>query len=201
MILVTLEGLPHAGKCRVLRHLVEARPDWVATNVAPDPQGPLSWASSSCRTGYSLFAGLMRQLSPVASLGATEGVVLLNCPWYEHLPQQECLWDLLRDVTRELVACLPCRVDRHVMVMLHVPPDETFEQMITCGSPCWNGTSLADVRAVAARIRDQLDRPEGHPFPAAATHVQCPPFFEEVEVAWRAVVAHVQAAVAEISEA
>lgn len=185
MLLVTLEGLPHAGKCSVLRNLVALCPHWSAVNVAGTPSPTASWASASCRTGHALFASLMRKTHAISKSG-NPGVVLLNSPWFEHLPRRAPLQSLCKAMTRELVACLGCKVDKHVMVMLKVPPDETFEQMVSCGSPYWNSTSLADVRTAERVIADHMARAQGlfsnHPFPCTSHTIECPPFFEENEV-------------------
>lgn len=185
MILVTLEGLPHSGRPSILRKLVAARPNWVPRNVTPEQVHQV-------RPAYHLFAALMRKLTAVSTCSAASNgaVVLLNAPWLEHLPRHQFMWGLMTAMTRELVASLECRVRLHVMIMLHVPHDETFEQMVCCGNPYWNTTSLADVCAEQQRIRDRLDllnksagrAPPMHPFPCKTYAVECPPFFEENEV-------------------
>lgn len=185
MLLVTLEGLPHSGKCCVLRNLLNQCPHWSAINVAGDPTPAASWASPSCRTGHALFASLMRKAHAISHT-AQSSVLLLNSPWFEHLPRRPPLQGLCKAMTQELVACLGCKVDKHVMVMLKVPPDETFEQMVCCGSPFWNNTSLADVHAAEGIIAQHTERAQGpqsnHPFPCAVHTIECPPFFEENEV-------------------
>jgi len=200
MILVTLEGLPHSGKSCILRNLVQQRPGWVALNVAPE--GPSVVTS---RVAHTLFAALMRKVRAVCrtSTAASGDVVLLNAPWFEHLPRHTCMWHLLSDMTHELTACLGCRVDVHAMFVLHVPHDETFEQMVCCGNPFWNSTSLADVHAAQDIISQHLEGlarcapPPSqhsqhsqqtqltqltHPFPCRTFAIECPAFFEENEV-------------------
>lgn len=193
MILVTLEGLPHSGKSCILRSLVHQRPGWVAMNVAPE--GPSAVTS---RVAHTLFAALMRKVRAICrtSTWASGDVVLLNAPWFEHLPRHGCVWHLLSDMTRELTACMGCRVDTHAMFVLHVPHDETFEQMVCCSNPIWNSTSLADVRATQTIISQHLESlasrapplppsppsPRSHPFPCRSFAIECPAFFEENEV-------------------
>lgn len=175
-------------------------------NVSPDPAAACSWASSACRTSHALFASVMRKIQALG--GKQHKVVLLNSPWLEHLPRHQPLWSLLDDMTHELVDRLDCHVDMHVMVMLHVPHDETFEQMVCCGNAYWNGTSLADVAAaqsiIAQHLRSAAAGTVSHPFPCVTYTIQCPPFFEENEVVAQAItrdvvnlVARLEAQVAE----
>lgn len=185
MLLVTLEGLPHAGRARILRNLVAQCQDWTPTNVAPDAMSPSCWASPRCRTAHASFAALMRKVAAVSKAGPGIGTMLLNSPWFEHLPRHPALWALQTEATRELVACMQCCVDLHIMIVLLVSHDETFEQMVCCGNPCWNGTSLVDVRTAQKHIIEHLDGlPDSkmHPFPCRTFTIQCPPFFEENEV-------------------
>ena len=190
MFMVTLEGLPHSGRARILRNLAARCPDWHATNVRPDPMGPSSWASATCRTGHSLFAALMRKVSAIGRVGRGGGTLLLNSQWFEHLPHHPALWALMADTTRELVATMHCHVDLHVMIMLHVHHDETFEQMVCSGNPSWNMTGLADVREAQEHIGDHLESlatSGSHPFPCVTYTIRCPPFFDENEVVAHAV--------------
>lgn len=183
MILVTLEGLPHSGKSCILRNLVHQRPGWTALNVAPD--GPSAVTS---RMAHTLFAALMRKARAVGRQETHHPVVLLNAPWYEHLPRHPAMWALLTDMTHELACHLGCRVDVHAMFVLRVPHDETFEQMVCCGNPFWNTTSLKDVHTaqrVIARHLDDLPTSLAHPFPCRTFHIPCPPFFEENEIVVR----------------
>jgi hypothetical protein len=204
MLLVTLEGLPHAGRSAVLRHLVHARPDWAYVSVLPEPAATCSWPTAAARAGHALFASLLRKTKAVAAAQPPAGraaaaarAILLSCPWLEHLPRSRPLWALRSAVTRELVARLGIRVHAHAMVVLHVPHDETFEQMVCCGNPYWNGTSLSDVAATQACIAQQAARAQDgtadHPFPCAVCTVHCPPFFEENEVVARAITARILA--------
>lgn len=184
MLLLTLEGLPHTGKTAVMQKLARQRPDWVAINVSPDPAAACSWASPLCRSSHALFASLLRKLRGVSKCAGSDGVVLLNTSWFEHLPRHPALWTLMCDVTKELARSFGCSVDLHVMVLLRVPHDETFEQMVCCGNPFWNGTSLEDVRLAQAQIAQQMvpAAEAGHPFPCLSYAIHCPPFFEENEV-------------------
>lgn len=190
MLLVSLEGLPHAGRSCILRNLTSRCPGWTALNVLPDPSAACCWASASTHMGHALFAALLRKVSAITKCGKLPGdaVVLLNSPWYEHLPRHGTVWSLLADVTRALVSALGCgdTVHRHAMIMLHVPHDETFEQMVCCGNPYWNGTSLADLDAMHATVAGHLHGlsadPGGHPFTCATFAIQCPAFFDENEV-------------------
>ena len=198
VLLVTLEGLPHAGRASVLRHLLHLRPGWAALNVAPDPATACSWASAECRAHHAQFASLMRKLHGLARC-AKAGVVLLSSPWFEHVTAHPVVRALATDMTAELVACLGCPVQKHLMVLLDVPPDETFEQMVCCGNPSWNSTSLADVRAAQAAIAHSMqgarDGSLPHPFPAELVTLRCPAFFEENEVVARGITQAVVAAV------
>lgn len=178
MHLVTLEGLPHAGRCRVLRALAFLSPDWVPVGLAGH-----SWATPSCSATHALFATLMRKTRAVADLAEQRGTVLLSAPWFEHLPRSPCARGLLRDMTLELAQHLGCSVRLHLMVFLGLPHDEAFEQMVCSSNPYWNNHSLADVADAESRILEQACRPEGHPFPFATVQVACPPFVEENEVA------------------
>lgn len=191
--LVTLEGLPHSGRTMILRHLTQARPEWAAINVAPDPGAACSWASSASRANHALFASILRKTKALCK--AREGVVLLNSPWFEHLPRHKTVWSLRSAVTRELVARVGCRVNKHVMIVLHVAHDETFEQLVCCGNPYWNGTSLADVAATQACIAQQVSTATAgtgdHPFACEAHTIHCPPFFEENEVVAGAITARI----------
>lgn len=201
VVLVTLEGLPHAVRSCVLRHLVRQCPDWDAVNVLPDPVASCAWASAACRSSHALFAALLRK---VTALGRPRergaGVLLLNSPWFEHAPRCRPVWDLLLDMTHELVRRCGSSVRVHVMAMLLVPPDETFEQIVCCGNPSWNATSLADVaaaqRGVAAQVQRARDEPGSHPFPCVTHTVQCPPFPEENEVVTAAIASAIAATVA-----
>lgn len=202
VLLVTLEGLPHAGRACVLRQLVHARPGWAALNVAPDPATACAWASAECRAHHAQFASLMRKLHGLARCGAAArvaGVVLLSSPWFEHVTCHPAVRALAAEMTAELVACLGCPVRKHLMVLLDVPPDETFEQMVCCGNPSWNSTSLADVRnaqaAIVRGMRAARDGGEAHPFPADLVTVRCPAFFEENEVLARGITQGIVAAV------
>ena len=191
MILLTLEGLPHSGKSCILRHLVHLRPGWTTLNVAPE--GP---PASGPRVAHMMFAALIRKARAVSRAPARPSVVLLNTPWFEHMPRQRCTWALLTDMTHELAGALGCRVGVHAMCVLQVPHDETFEQMVCCGNPFWNGTSLADVLAaqrIIARHVDSLEGPASgaHPFPSRVFHVDCPPFFDENEVVVRDIAARI----------
>lgn len=198
VLLVTLEGLPHAGRACVLRHLLHQRPGWAALNVAPDPATACVWASAECRAHHAQFASLMRKLHGLARCEGT-GVVLLNSPWFEHLTCHPVVRGLVGEMTAELVARLGCPVRGHLMVLLDVPADETFEQMVCSGNPTWNGTSLADVRAAQAAIahgmRGARDGSEPHPFPAELVTLRCPAFFEENEVLARGIAQAIVAAV------
>lgn len=191
MYLVTLEGLPHAGRCRILRALASLRPDWSAVGLAGN-----GWSTPSCSATHALFATLLRKTRAVAGLAEHPGVVLLGAPWFEHLPRGPCVQALARDMTLELARGLGCRVRLHVLVTLAVPHDEAFEQMVCSGNPYWNGHALADVEAAEARV---LDQPR--PFPSVTARVECPPFVEENEVVAhgvaRAIVDAVQAAIGE----
>lgn len=201
MLLVTLEGLPHSGRCAVLRNLVQRCPDWAALNVLPEAP-----ASASAHLGYVLFASLMRKVQALHKCARPGGVVLLNTPWFEHLARHQALWGLFEAMTRELVTCLRSSVHTHAMVMLRVPYDETFEQMVCCNNPFWNSTTLADVlaaqRIITAHMHT-LPTSGEHPFPCKTVLVECPPFFEENEVVVEQVVAqivaHVQRAQAQQS--
>lgn len=177
----------------ILRHLTQARPEWAAINVAPDPGAACSWASSASRANHALFASILRKTKALCK--AREGVVLLNSPWFEHLPRHKTVWSLRSAVTRELVARVGCRVNKHVMIVLHVAHDETFEQLVCCGNPYWNGTSLADVAATQACIAQQVSTATAgtgdHPFACEAHTIHCPPFFEENEVVAGAITARI----------
>lgn len=186
MILLTLEGLPHSGKCAVLRCLMQRCPGWKAVNVAPSPLPSCSWTSPSCRTSHALFSALLRKVRALSAAPCEPRVVMFNCPWFEHLPRNSTLDTLLTSATQHLIRSVECDVSLHIMVLLHVHHDETFEQMVNCGNPFWNGTSIADVHAAQDRIAGTLARlaagTEDHPFPCATHTVKCPPFFEENEV-------------------
>ena len=174
MYLVTLEGLPHAGRCRILRALASARPDWAPVGLAAGN----GWSTPSCRATHVLFATLLRKMRAVA--GAAEergGVALLGVPWFEHLPRSPCVQALAQDMTLQLVRCLGCSVRLHVMVLLGLSHDEAFEQMVCSGNPYWNNHSLVDVAAAESCVLEQTG-----PFPSVVVRVQCPPFVEENEV-------------------
>lgn len=180
MILVSLEGLPHSGKKSVLRSLAHLRPSWTTLNVAPD--GP---SEVTHRMAHALFAALMRKIQALRKLGPHGAVVLLNSPWFEHLPRHNQLWTLFADMTHELTSSLGCHVDMHALIMLKVPHDETFEQMVCCTNAFWNTTSLGDVHAAEHIIAEHLRTLPGagdHPFPCATYAITCPPFFEENEI-------------------
>ena len=192
MYLLTLEGLPHSGRCAVLRALAKQCPHWATLNAAAAPANTCSWASSDGRAHHALFASLIRKLQAVSSLGCGNepagGVVLLSNPWFEHLPRHPAMWRLMSELTKEAVRCLACPVRQHIMVLIHVSGDETFEQMVCCGSALWNGTSLADVHATQVHITQQMHEPSYHPFPAVTYTIHCPPFFEENEIVLQGIV-------------
>ena len=211
MYLVTLEGLPHSGKCALLRSLLHQCPAWSTANVAPDPAAACTWASPSCRTHHALFASLLRKVL-ATSKAPQDGVLLLNSPWFEHLPRTQEMWRLMADVTQLLVASVGCSVKAHIMILLQVPHDETFEQMVCCGNPFWNGTSLADVQHTQTRIAHHvtgvagltgaaggLSSGTGHPFPCVAYTIRCPPFFEENEVVAQAIARDIIAMVTSVT--
>lgn len=197
MYLVTLEGLPHAGRACILRQLAHQRPGWTALDVKPDPATACSWASSECRANHALFAALACKMRALGGGGDdTVGkIVLLNTPWFEHMPRHQSVLSLASDMTHELVARLGVEVRAHIMIMLGVPHDETFEQIVCYGNPYWNTTSLADVVATQGAITQHLLRAQagtaGHPFTCATYQVHCPPFFEENEVVVKGIKAEV----------
>ena len=199
MLLVTLEGLPHAGRACVLRQLMHLRPGWAAINVSPDPATACAWASAECRASHAQFASLMRKLHCLSRCGPEARVVLLSSPWFEHLTCHPAVRALAAELTAELVARLGCRVRKHLMVMLDVPHDETFEQMVCCGNPSWNATSLADLRgahtAIARGMHVARDGGGAHPFPCETCTVHCPAFFDENEVVARGITRTIVAAV------
>ena len=93
-------------------------------------------------------------------------------------------------------------VRAHLMVHLALPPDETFEQMVCCCHPCWNATSLADVRASAASIAQELlQAPAHHPWPCAAYTLPCAPFFDDTDACVQDVSARVQQLAAAVAMA
>lgn len=158
-------------------------------DVKPDPATACSWASTECRANHALFAALackMRALGGGDGEDASGKVVLLNTPWFEHMPRHQSVLSLASDMMHELVARLGVKVRVHIMVMLGVPHDETFEQIVCYGHPYWNTTCLADVVATQEAITQQLMRAQagtaGHPFTCATYQIKCPPFFEENEV-------------------
>lgn len=186
MIVLTLEGLPHSGKCAILRCLMHRCPGWKAMNVAPTPAPSCSWSSPACRSGHAMFAALLRKVRALSALATPGQVVMFNCPWFEYLPRSEVLEKLHACATERLIRRLKCSVRLHIMVLLHVHHNETFEQMVSCGNPFWNGTSLADVQAAQHAIQHNLEhlgtRPQDHPFPCLTYCIKCPPFFEENEI-------------------
>lgn len=192
MIVVTLEGLPHSGKRAVIRSLVQQCPDWKAVNVAPEASAACTWAGT-CRSTHALFSAMLRKVRAISLCGEHAGVVLLNMPWIEHLPRHPQVQALAHAATRELLACLPCKVDLHVMVLLRVHHDETFEQMVCCGNPIWNHTSLEDVRVAQDMIAGTMTSP----FPSQTNTICCPPFFDETEV----VTQHVTQSIVDVVEA
>lgn len=187
MIVLTLEGLPHSGKCAILRRLMQRCPEWRALNVAPSPSPSATWSSPCCQSSHALFSALLRKLKALAGTPAEASrVVVMNCPWFEYLPKHAALQDLAASATAHLLGCLRSHVRLHIMVLLHVHPDETFEQMVCCGNPFWNGTSIADVRDALDTIRHAMDAAKAralpHPFECETHVIPCPQFFEENEV-------------------
>jgi hypothetical protein len=176
--LVTLEGLPHGGRHAVVRALMHACPGWSLSNVASE---------ASCRdvgdAGHAQFASLMRKMRALSAASGARAVCLLSCPWFEHFPEHPGTGALVADMTRALAEALGVRVPLHVLVVLVVCADESFEQIVCTGGPQWNATCLADVHEKQASLaRMDCTDPAGTPFPSAVLTVRCPPFFEENEV-------------------
>ena len=192
MLLVTLEGLPHSGRAAVVRALAKRRPEWAVVAVPTDPPGAsaCAWSSPGTRHAHAMYnAALhkMRALQPYAAAAsraqAKGQVVMLTAPWFEYLPEHPTNARLLRASIVELAGALGVTAEAHVLVHLHVPHDETFEQIVCSGNSFFNATSLGDVRAEQVRISQQLhDAPGAHPFPCAAFAIRCPPFFDDNEL-------------------
>ena len=167
MLLLTLEGLPHSGRAAVLRIIHRDKPGWVMVTVPHHPASP--WHS------------VARKVQAVSSNAAAD-IVVLNVPWFEHVPAHPTLTRLQRAMTRELVEVLGCLVDAQVMVHLRIPHDESFEQMVCSGNSCFNTTTLDDLRVEQVRIaQEMLDTPKNHPFQCEAFTLSCPPFFDDCE--------------------
>jgi hypothetical protein len=167
MLLLTLEGLPHSGRAAVLRIIHRDRPAWIMVNVPHHPASP--WHS------------LARKVQAV-SANAKADILVLNVPWFEHVPAHPATTRLQRAMTRELVEVHGCHVDTHVMVHLRMPHDESFEQMVCSGNSCYNTTTLEDLRNEQVRIAQELlDTPKNHPFECATFALPCPPFFDDCE--------------------
>ena len=90
MLLLTLEGLPHSGRAAVLRIIHRDKPGWVMVTVPHHPASP--WHS------------VARKVQAVSSNAAAD-IVVLNVPWFEHVPAHPTLTRLQRAMTRELSSC------------------------------------------------------------------------------------------------
>jgi len=167
MMLLTLEGLPHSGRAAVLRIIHRVRPAWTMISVAHHPSSP--WHS------------LVRKVQAVSSHAAAD-ILVLNVPWFEHVPAHPAMARLQHEMTRELVSVLGCHVDTHAMVHLRMPHDESFEQMVCSGNSWYNAVTLEDLRAEQVRIaQEMLDAPKHHPFQCQTFTLTCPPFFDDCE--------------------
>lgn len=203
MLLVTLEGLPHSGKACVLRHVAARSPSWTTVAVPPDAAtGTCAPFATACsRTTHALFASLLAKLKALHKVPRSCPAALMCPAWYDHLPRHPAVWRLFTDMASVVVRLLGLQFDAHVMVQLRVSPDETFEQMVCCGNPCWNATSLADLRAAEQTISAAM-RSAAHPIsPARVAEIACPPFFEENEVVLAAIAETVVTCCAEATTA
>ena len=191
--LVSLEGLPHTGRDKVIRHLASKTEDIAVLDVpiASAAANGGTWTAAASQANYALFSSLLHKLRKVAS--AKEPVSLLTTPWFEHMPRHPAIWNLVASATRALVDAYGIDVSAHIMVLLHTPHDETFEQLVCSGNPFWNSTSLADVQFEQIHIAQMMhDVASRHPFPCVAYTIHCPPFFEENEVIVNSIVSDIQ---------
>jgi hypothetical protein len=181
--LVSLEGLPHTGRDKVVRHLASGVAGFAVLDVplASTATNGGTWTCAASQANYALFASLLYKLRKVAV--ADPDVSLLTTPWFEHMPRHPAIWTLVASATQALVRACGVQVSAHIMVLLHASHDETFEQIVCSGNPFWNSTSLGDVQTEQIHIAQMMhDVASKHPFPCIAYTIHCPPFFEENEV-------------------